>query len=277
MLNVAAVVGAAAPNPGHIVCPFTSFCGIVSSMTHEPQPQLDTPPPLLPAGLYLVGTPIGNLRDITLRALDTLGAADVILAEDTRVSMRLLARYDIRKPLVSYHKFNEAKRVDEIIARIRGGEALALVTDSGMPGVSDPGSRLVRAVREAGLPVTAIPGPSALTMAISLCGMEAEGYIFGGFLPHKSGARRRTLEHLASAGLPVVLYESPYRLLKLMDEIKETLGPREVFVGRELTKKFEECRAGAPEEIVAAYAGRTVKGELVVVIGPPQKGAVLEN
>lgn len=240
-------------------------------MTHEPSSPTDDPSLPLAPGLYLVGTPIGNLRDITLRALDTLRAAEVILAEDTRVTMRLLARYEIRKPLVSYHKFNEAKRGEEILARIRAGAAVALVTDSGMPGVSDPGSRLARAVREAGLPVTAIPGPSALTMAISLCGMEADGYVFGGFLPHKSGARRRALEHFAASGLPVVLYESPYRLLKLMGEIQEALGDREVFVGRELTKKFEECRTGTAAEIIAAYAGRTVKGELVVVVGPPAK------
>lgn len=245
-------------------------------MTHEPSSPPDDLSPLA-AGLYLVGTPIGNLRDITLRALDTLRTADVILAEDTRVTMRLLGRYEIRKPLVSYHKFNEVKRAGEILARIRGGEAVALVTDSGMPGVSDPGARLVRAVRDAGLTVTAIPGPSALSMAISLCGMEADGYVFGGFLPHKSGARRRALEHLAASGLPVVLYESPYRLLKLMGEIQEALGDREVFVGRELTKKFEECRSGTAAEVIAAYVGRAVKGELVVVVGPPLKPTAAEN
>lgn len=232
----------------------------------------ESPPaePLTP-GLYLVGTPIGNLRDITLRALDVLRAVDVILAEDTRISMRLLARYEIHKPLISHHKFNEARRVEEIAARIRNGEAIALVTDSGMPGVSDPGSRLVRACRELGLPVTAIPGPSALATAISLCGMDDAAYVFGGFLPHKSGARKRELERLAAPGLPVVLYESPYRLIKLIEEIRELPGAHTVFVGRELTKKFEECRSGSPDEILAAYAGRTVKGELVVVVGPPKE------
>lgn len=229
----------------------------------------DDPQPVTPPGLYLVGTPIGNLRDITLRALDTLRAADVILAEDTRVTAKLLARYEIRKPLVSHHKFNEARRVEEVATRIRQGEVVALVTDSGMPGVSDPGSRLVRSIRAAGLPVTALPGPSALTMAIALCGMDAEGYVFGGFLPHKSGARRRALTGFVASGWPVILYESPYRLLKLMEDIRATVGDeRQVFVGRELTKKFEECRSGQPAEIVAAYQGRTVKGELVVVIGP---------
>lgn len=225
--------------------------------------------PLAP-GLYLVGTPIGNLRDITLRALDTLRAADVILAEDTRITMRLLARYEISKPLVSHHKFNEAKRVEDVAARIRGGQVVAMVTDSGMPGVSDPGHRLVKGIRDAGLAVIPVPGPSALATAISLCGMEADGYVFGGFLPHKSGARRRQLEQLASAGYPVVLYESPYRLHKLLDEIQDVLGDREVFAGRELTKKFEECRSGSAADIRAAYGDRTVKGEVVVVIGPPR-------
>lgn len=219
-------------------------------------------------GLYLVGTPIGNLRDITLRALDLLQAADVIMAEDTRVTSRLLARHSIRKPMISLHRFNEARRVEDVADRIRSGQTVALVTDSGMPGVSDPGSRLVRACREMELPVSAMPGPSALTMAISLCGMESVGYVFGGFLPHKAGARHRELEKLARVDLPIVLYESPYRLLKLMKDVEEVLGNRDVFVGRELTKKFEECRCGLPAAIEEAYGQRAVKGEVVVVIGP---------
>ena len=220
----------------------------------------------LPPGLYIVGTPIGNLGDFTFRALETLRAADVILAEDTRISRRLLIRYEIDKRLVSYHKFNEAKRTDEVVRRIESGEVVALVTDSGMPGVSDPGARVVRSCREHGLLITAIPGPSALATAISLCGIESSGYVFGGFLPHKSGARKRTLEKLMKAELPVVLYESPYRLLKLMGEVEEIIPDVSLFVGRELTKKFEECHYGKPAEIVAAYGTRTVKGELVVVI-----------
>jgi len=219
-----------------------------------------------PAGLYIVGTPIGNLKDTTFRTLEVLKAADVILAEDTRITSRLLARYEIRKPLMSHHKFNETARLDEVAGRILAGEVVAMVTDSGMPGVSDPGAKLVRACREKNLPVTAIPGPSALATAIALCGIESSGYVFGGFLPHKSGARRRTLEKLSLSGLPIVLYESPYRLLKLMTEIQEVLGGPNVFVGRELTKKFEECRFGTPAEITATYEKRTVKGELVVVI-----------
>lgn len=220
----------------------------------------------LTPGLYIVGTPIGNLRDISLRALDVLRQCHVIYAEDTRVTSRLLARYEIRKPLVSHHKFNEQARFADLTRRINTGEAVALVSDSGMPGVSDPGGRLVRLCRENGYPVSVIPGPSALASAISLCGMEATGYVFGGFLPHKSGARRRMLAQLARAGLPVILYESPYRLIKLMEELKATFLQCDVYVGRELTKKFEESLYGSPDDIVTAFSKRTVKGELVVVV-----------
>lgn len=219
-------------------------------------------------GLYIVGTPIGNLQDITLRALETLKAADVILAEDTRITRRLLERHDIATPMLSYHKFNEASRVDEILARLRAGGKLALVTDAGMPGVSDPGARVVAACRAAGLPVFVIPGASSVTAAVALSGMSGTGFVFGGFLPHKSGQRRKRLAVLAQGDLPLVLFESPYRLLKLMTEISEVLGPRRVFVARELTKLYEEGITGTPAEITAHFAKRTVKGELVVVIEP---------
>ena len=219
-------------------------------------------------GLHVVGTPIGNLQDITLRALDTLRGATLILAEDTRVTRVLLDRHGIDRPMLSYHKFNEAARVDEVLARIRAGEAIALVTDSGMPAVSDPGARIVAACRAADLPCTVVPGPSSVTAALALAGWESTGFVFGGFLPHKTGARRRELASLDQAGLPVVLFESPYRLLKLMDDVTAVLGAREVFVARELTKKFEETLRGAPADITAAFAGRAVKGELVVVVAP---------
>ncbi|HMP75242.1 MAG TPA: 16S rRNA (cytidine(1402)-2'-O)-methyltransferase [Kiritimatiellia bacterium] len=221
-------------------------------------------------GLYIVGTPIGHLQDISLRALETLRDAALILAEDTRQTRKLLERHGLRTPMLSYHKFNEASRAEEIIARLRAGEAIALVSDSGMPAVSDPGARLVAACRDAGLPVTTVPGPSAVTAAIALAGMPARGFVFVGFLPHKSGARRRELEEFGRHTLPVVLFESPYRLLKLLDEIESVLGPRRLFVGRELTKHFEECRHGTPAEIRAAYAGRTVKGECVVILAPAE-------
>ncbi|MFH0953415.1 MAG: 16S rRNA (cytidine(1402)-2'-O)-methyltransferase [Verrucomicrobiota bacterium] len=221
-------------------------------------------------GLYIVGTPIGNLGDITLRALETLKSADLVVAEDTRHTRKLLDRYEIRTPTMSCHKFNEASRVQLLLGRIREGQAVALVTDSGMPAVSDPGSRVVAACRAEGLPVTVMPGPSAVTAAVALCGFAGEGFFFDGFLPHKSGARKKRLARLASCDVPVVLFESPYRLVKLLGEIAEVLGPRRVFVGRELTKQFEEARAGTPADILAAFAGRTVKGELVVIVAPAE-------
>lgn len=219
-------------------------------------------------GLYIVGTPIGNLQDITLRALDILKTVGLILAEDTRVSRVLLDRHGIATPMLSYHKFNEAARVDEVLARIRAGMAIALVTDAGMPGVSDPGARIVAACRRERLPVVVIPGPSSVVSAVALSGFEGAGFVFGGFLPHKPGPRRRELLALATPDLPIVLFESPYRLIKLMGEIEQHLGPREVFVAREMTKHFEEGIRGMPAEIRASFEKRAVKGEIVVVIAP---------
>ena len=223
------------------------------------------------AGLYIVGTPIGNLADITLRALDTLKAADLIVAEDTRQTRKLLERHGIRTLLVSCHKFNEAARVDLILGRIRAGSAVALVSDAGMPAVSDPGARVVTAVRAAGVPVIVIPGPSAVTSAVALSGFGGAGFLFDGFLPHKSGARRRRLSELARCPQPVVLFESPYRLLKLLAELAELMPARQVYVGRELTKHFEESLVGTPGEIAARFKDRAVKGELVVVLAPADR------
>ena len=219
-------------------------------------------------GLYVVGTPIGNLQDITLRALETLKTVSIIMAEDTRHTHILLDRHGITTPLASCHKFNEAARVEFILERIRNGQAVALVTDSGMPGISDPGARLVDACRTAGAPVYVVPGPSAVTSAVALAGFLYKGFLFEGFLDHKTAARRRRLTELAGCEYPIVLYESPYRLLKLMTEIKETLGTRPIYVGRELTKQFEESLRGTPDEITSAFQHRNVKGELVVIIAP---------
>ncbi len=221
------------------------------------------------AGLYIVGTPIGNLGDISARALETLREADLIVAEDTRHTRRLTDRYEIRTRMMSCHKFNENQRAEQIIERIQEGEAVAMVTDSGMPCISDPGSRVILLCREAGVMITAVPGPAAVTTAVALSGFGEKGFIFAGFLPHKSGGRKRDLEKWADADLPVVLYESPYRLIKVLDEIEAYLGAdRTVFAGRELTKKFEECTTGTPAEIKAAYENRNVKGECVVIILP---------
>lgn len=221
------------------------------------------------AGLYIVGTPIGNLGDLSFRALETLGEVDLIVAEDTRHTRRLTDRYEIKTHLQSCHKFNEIQRAEQIIDRIQNGQSVAMVTDSGMPGISDPGSRVVALCREAGITITSVPGPAAVTTAVALSGYGEKGFIFAGFLPHKSGGRKRDLEKWKAADLPVVLYESPYRLLKLMDEIEQYLGAgRIVFVGREMTKKFEECTEGTPEDIRKRYENRTVKGECVVIINP---------
>jgi 16S rRNA (cytidine1402-2'-O)-methyltransferase len=227
------------------------------------------------SGLYIVGTPIGNLGDISSRALETLKEADLIVAEDTRHSRRLTDRYDISTHMMSCHKFNEKQRAEQIVDRIHDGQAVAMITDSGMPCISDPGSRVVLLCQEAGIPITSVPGPAAVTTAIALSGFGEKGFIFAGFLPHKSGGRKRDLLKWAEADIPVVLYESPYRLIKVLDEIEAHLGEdRTVFVAREMTKKFEELTTGTPSEIKATYENRTVKGECVVIIQPSQQPKV---
>lgn len=221
------------------------------------------------AGLYVTGTPIGNLGDMTLRGIETLREAELIIAEDTRQTRKLLTHFDIKTHCISCHKFNEAQRCEEICDRIRNGETVAMVTDSGMPCISDPGARIVQACRNAGLPVTSAPGPTAAATALALSGFGGHGFLFAGFLARKSGARRRTLEQCADVPVPVIFYESPYRLLKLVNEIETVLGEdRQIFIGRELTKKFEELLSGTPEEIREQFGERTVKGECVLIIAP---------
>lgn len=219
-------------------------------------------------GLYVVGTPIGNLDDLSPRAIETLRGVAAILTEDTRRTRILLDRFGLKTPTLSCHKFNEASRVDGILGRISAGEALALVSDAGMPGVSDPGSRVVAACRKAGIAVTCIPGPSSVTAAVALSGFNGAGFVFAGFTPRKGGALRKFLQQFADCPAPIVLFESPYRLVKVLDEIQACLGERELFLGRELTKKFEETVWGTPAEIRKAFEGRTVKGEIVMVIAP---------
>ena len=221
------------------------------------------------AGLYIVGTPIGHLGDMTARGITTLKEASLIIAEDTRTTRNLLNHFEIKTHCISCHKFNEAQRCNEIIARIRSGEAVAMVTDSGMPCISDPGARVVEACRAAGVMITSAPGPTAVTTALALSGFGGHGFLFAGFLPRKSGARRRILEQCAALPVPAIFYESPYRLMKLLEEIEAVMGAeRPVFVARELTKKFEELLSGTPAEIRQRFGERTVKGECVVIIGP---------
>ncbi len=226
-----------------------------------------TLPPLTPGTLYLVATPIGNLEDITLRALRTLRECDVVAAEDTRRSGQLLKHFAISKPLLSYFQFNEAKRSEEIIERLRRGQKVALVTDAGSPGISDPGERVVKAARAAGLRVEAVPGACALVAALTASGLPADEFHFIGFLPHKSGQRRKQLEALKDFAGTLALYESPYRIEKLLAELNDVFPDRLVVLARELTKKFEEFLRGTPAELLAVTQKRALKGEFVVLVG----------
>jgi 16S rRNA (cytidine1402-2'-O)-methyltransferase len=223
-------------------------------------------PPLTPGTLYLVATPIGNLEDITLRALRTLKECDVVAAEDTRRTGQLLKHFDISKSLLSYFQFNEARRSEQIIERLRRGEKVALVTDAGSPGISDPGERVVKAATAAGLRVESVPGPSALVAALTASGLPTEEFHFIGFLPHKSGQRRRELERLKSIAGTLVLYESPYRVEKLLVELNDLFAGRQVVLARELTKKFEEYLRGTPAELLEVLKRRSLKGEFVVLV-----------
>lgn len=222
----------------------------------------------IPPGLYLVGTPIGNLEDMSFRAVRILKEVDHILAEDTRKSGILLQHYEIKKPMHSCHEFNEASRAARLVEDIQGGKAVALISDAGMPLISDPGARLVKAVREAGLMVTAIPGPTALTTAVSLSGWGGDGFVFVGFPPNKSAGRRRLLESVREEPRPVVLYESTHRIEKLLADIQELLGDRPVFMARELTKRFETLQMGTAAELAAFLTTHSSKGEFVVILGP---------
>lgn len=225
-----------------------------------------TLPPLTPGTLYLVATPIGNLEDITLRALRVLRECDVVAAEDTRRTGQLLKHFEISKPMLSYFQFNEAKRSEQILERLKGGEKVALVTDAGTPGISDPGERVVRAAVAAGLRVESVPGPCALVAALTASGLPTDEFHFIGFLPHKSGQRRNQLEALKQFAGTLALYESPYRIEKLLGELNEVFPDRTVVLARELTKKFEEFLRGKPAELLAVVAKRSLKGEFVVLV-----------
>jgi 16S rRNA (cytidine1402-2'-O)-methyltransferase len=229
-------------------------------------------PPLTAGTLYLVATPIGNLEDITLRALRTLKECDLIAAEDTRRTGVLLKHFGITKPMVSYFQFNEARRSEELIDRLRRGEKIALVSDAGSPGISDPGERVVRAAIAAGLRVEPVPGPSALVAALTASGLSTEEFHFIGFLPHKSGQRRKQLERLREFAGTLVLYESPFRVARLLGELAEVFPDRQVVLARELTKKFEEYLRGTPAQLLAAAGQRAWKGEFVVLVAGEEEG-----
>jgi 16S rRNA (cytidine1402-2'-O)-methyltransferase len=216
--------------------------------------------------LYVVATPIGNLGDITVRALEVLKSVDVVAAEDTRHSGMLLKHFEIKKPLLSYHEHNEAMRTAQLVERLAADENVALITDAGTPALSDPGARLIRACIERGLPLTIIPGPSSILAALVGSGFSTERFYFGGFLPVKSGQRERELRATAERGETTIFFESPYRLTKTLAVCTGIMPDRQLCVARELTKKFEEFRHGIASEILAYYETHPPKGEIVLVI-----------
>jgi 16S rRNA (cytidine1402-2'-O)-methyltransferase len=216
--------------------------------------------------LYVVATPIGNLQDITLRALETLKTVDLIAAEDTRHTKKLLQHYGIETPLISFHQHSGAGRIEQIIRRLQGGESVALVTDAGTPGISDPGGALVEAAHKAGIRVVPVPGASAVTAILSVAGLPAHRFRFEGFPPRKEGARRKFFESFQGEDAPVVFYESPHRLLKTLQTAYEVLGDCGIVVGRELTKQFEEVFRGRLSEAIAHWQAKPPKGEFVIVL-----------
>lgn len=216
--------------------------------------------------LYVVPTPIGNLEDITIRALRVLKECDLILAEDTRHTGQLLKHFELKKPMLSYHKFNEAARKDHVLDRLKQGEQLALVTDAGTPGISDPGQRIVIKTITEGFRVEPLPGACALTTALSASGLPTDEFHFVGFLDRKSARRRRKLEACLEIPGTLVLYESPHRIEKLLEELNDIMPDRNVVLARELTKKFEQWTRGSASELWARRSSIKVKGEFVVLI-----------
>ncbi len=218
--------------------------------------------------LYLVGTPIGNLEDITLRALRILKEVDQIACEDTRHTQKLLTHYDIHKPLVSYHEHNELTRAPELVLSLEQGAKIALVSDAGMPLVSDPGHRLVTLCLRHKIPVVPIPGPSALLASLSASGLPNEEFLFVGFLPARSGERRRALERLRIEDRTIILYEAPHRVAECIADAREVLGNRGACIAREVTKLHEEFRRGKLSELSASLDERPARGEITLLIGP---------
>ncbi len=230
--------------------------------------------PLAP-GLYLVSTPIGNLGDITIRAISVLARADVVLCEDTRHSRTLLAHFAIATPTRPYHEHNAARERPRVLRELEGGARVALISDAGTPLVSDPGWKLVRAALDAGHRVEALPGASAALAALSVGGLPTDAFLFAGFLPPKSAARRTRIAELKDVPATLVVYEAPSRVAETLADVAAVLGDRPAAIARELTKLHEEVRRGSLEELAgAAKAG--IKGEVVILVGPPQKGQVTD-
>ncbi len=239
-----------------------------SETGHPGQPQAGLAP-----GLYVVATPIGNLGDLTERARHVLSQADLVLCEDKRVTGRLLDHFAIRVPLLAYHEHSAARLRPGILRRLQEGARIALVSDAGTPTLADPGYKLVRAAGEAGIPVRAVPGPSAILAALSVCGLPTDRFFFQGFLPARSAARRRVLEELRGIPATLVLFEAPHRLRDSLEDCAAVLGNREACIARELTKRYEEVRRGSLAELARmAREEAPPRGEMVLVIAPPAAG-----
>lgn len=225
--------------------------------------------------LYLVSTPIGNLGDISLRALETLRSVDLVASEDTRKTGLLLKHFDIRKPQVSFHEYNEEKALPRVLALLREGKSVAVVTNAGTPAISDPGFVLVRAALREDLPVTAIPGPAALIMALVLSGLAVHSFTFRGFAPRKPGARRRFMELDATSPHTLIFYESPYRLKAFLEDALAVYGDRQAAIANDLTKLFESVARGSLSELIAELNENNLKGEYCVVIAGSDASAPL--
>jgi 16S rRNA (cytidine1402-2'-O)-methyltransferase len=216
--------------------------------------------------LYVVSTPIGNLEDITLRAVRILKGADLIAAEDTRLTRRLTAHYGIKTPLRSYYQYNRLRQADKLLRLLAEGRKIAIVSNAGTPGISDPGSHLVRLALEKGIQVVSIPGPTALIAALSISGLSGTNFVFYGWLSPKGGRRKRELKSLEGETRTIIFYEAPHRLLRMMRDVLEVLGDRDVVIGRELTKKFEEVLRGRVSELIAVFEERKPRGEFTLIL-----------
>lgn len=215
---------------------------------------------------FIVSTPIGNIKDITLRALEVLSAVDIIACEDTRHTGRLLAHYEIKKPLISYFDHNKIKRAPEIISKLKAGKKIALVTDAGTPGISDPGYYVIKKVIDENIPFTVVPGPSALVAGLVASGRPPDKFIFEGYLPRKQGGRRKRLQQLLKEERTVVLYESCHRIIKMLEDIEQLSPDKKICCCRELTKKFEEVVEDTPANLISRFKQKKPKGEFVVVL-----------
>jgi 16S rRNA (cytidine1402-2'-O)-methyltransferase len=226
--------------------------------------------------LFVLATPLGNLGDLSSRALTILRSVDWIACEDTRRTAKLLARFGVERPSVSYHRFNEARRTEALLALLREGRQVALVSDGGTPGVADPGARLVRAVHAAGIEVSPIPGPAAVTALLSASGLDGDRFVFDGFLPPRAGERRRRLRELRAESRTVVFYEAPHRLRSTLRDVATVFGPRPLVLGRELTKLHETILVGSAEELLDRL-GTEIRGEITIAVHGAEAGERVED